>query len=199
MTIENGDILRLALSWRFGGTNQMVNVHTVRVESGGGGGDDEAFMNEVADETLYDLYDIINGAISEVITGDVITGLNLTRDAVLPTVSWNLDGEEVVSDSNPSQTGPLVYLNSGTPRRQARVYLPPFAETQIDGLGTISGAALTALVAFGAYWLAPLVSTSLSLQRVIGTSLAAGFVDPTSAGISLAVRSQRRRTQGFGS
>jgi hypothetical protein len=198
MATQVGDILRIALSWLVDGSEQMVNVHTFEVDDLGGLTDDADIMADLAGSALLDLYTPLLSFVANNVVGDVITAINLTRNTVMPPVAWNADGANTAADALARQLTGLVYLNTVVPRRQGRCYLPPFGEGDVMDTGLWNTLTVAAMAGFGVDLLGTLVGDSVDIHRVVGHSIPTGFSVPTFAGVSLAPRTQRRRTPGRG-
>lgn len=198
MAIEIGDILRVALKWLFNGTDEFVNVLTLAVQDTGSTGSDSAFLEALAAALESELYTQVEGALADQLIGTDMTCKNLTKDEVYAPVDNPIDGTASGADALAGQLAALVYLNGNEPRRQGRTYLPPFAENNLDDDGQWSSGLLGFLLAFAAALLEPLTDGDIAVQRVVTDKDGASYFVPSQAGVSVAPRTQRRRTQGRG-
>ena len=193
------DILRIALGWRLNGVDEIINVHTLRVLGGAVLGDDGDVMDALADLLLSELYANVDEVIANDVQGDIITGLNLTEDEVLPPVANPVDGLESTAHSYASQVSGLICLNGNQPRRQGRSYLPPSTEGSVTDGGFWGASTITAFGLYATALLGPMTTADLSVERVICRTDGSLAFTPTSALVMTYPRTQRRRTPGFGS
>lgn len=197
MSIEVGDLLRVACSWIADGRDTMVNVHTLLVESVGTTSTDTEFMDALADALLDSAYDLITSSMPNNILATTLSGQNVTKDELLPIVAWDADGT-AVQDALARQVTPLVCYNTATPRRQGRSYLPPFTEAGLEDDGNWGTTTLAAIVAFAAAMMLGISDGDINVYRVVSNLLGTSTLYPTSSTVPVAPRTQRRRTPGRG-
>jgi len=198
MAIGVGDILRLACQWALNGTDQIVNVHTMRVLDTGTTTDDLDLMLSISSILETELYSFVTGLILDTLVATLIDAVNLTDNTTVPSVSWDADGTRTGEEQMPSQTGGLVFLNGAPLRRQGRCYLPPFSEALGMSGANWGSSALSGLTSFGVALLAPLTDGDVIIERVVCHPDGSSPFIPSSAGVSVAPRTQRRRTPGRG-
>jgi len=194
-----GDIVRFALRWFVDGSDEIINVHTLRLLAGTALGDDEAVMEAIVDIMANTLYDEVDQLMPNNVTGFDASGINLTELEVMPPVAQTIDGLEATSESLARQLTALICLNGNQPRRQGRSYLPIFCEQSVADTGAWSSGTLSGLNAYAALLLAPMNNADLTIERVICHPDGTAPFLPTAALVITSPRTQRRRTEGFGS
>lgn len=198
MAIAEGDVIRVALQWLVDGSDLQVNTHTFQVHDIGTPDDDLEVMEILNALLASDVYNNVVAQMSNNLVGSIMTGKNLTQNYLLPTVANNIDGTHSVGETHAYQVSALVYLNGVQPRRQGRMYLPVFTGSALNDNGDWDAGTLTALLAFAADILLPLVGVDASFTRVVSNLLGTNWFVPSFAGVSAAPRTQRRRTKGRG-
>jgi hypothetical protein len=199
MAASAGDIIRTAIQWFVDGTDEIVNVHTLRLISGAALGDDDAVMEAIVDILTNELYVDILNLMPDNVLGSSVEGFNLTDPTTMPPKPHAMNGAEVAGNAAARQLTALVCLNGPAPRRQGRSYLPIFSEAALEDDGTWNSGTITELLQYGALLLAPLSNTDLTIERVICHQDGSAPIIPTAGVVPVAPRTQRRRTAGFGS
>lgn len=199
MAVEVGDIVRIACQFFANDADELVNVHTFIVDNLYSITNDTTFMTQLAGCLATELYSHWMSQCTNELQPGILTGINLTKDEVLPPVAWTAAGTVNTNEQLPLQTCALVFLNGVAPRRQGRVYLPAPDETLQQLGGDWVTGAQTALINFVGAIMAPLDDGDVSVERVIATATGASPILPTIGGFSAAARTQRRRTIGRGS
>lgn len=202
---NDGDILRVTakMSWELG-QNAVQNVFHYKL-SGATKTDAEVFDAIAA--VLDAAYDGIKSWIGTGIAFDTIRIDNVTQDRMIEEAAWPiLTAGTGVTDGGPAQTSPLVMFPTGQLKVWGRKYLPPFVE---GGIGPQGGIGAGPLAAIGT-WASEVASdiTSLAGTVLVNGAYRYAKVDPVVTARFLAfvgyaigaiLRTQRRRTGGFGS
>lgn len=135
-----------------------------------------------------------------------ITVKNETQDTAPIVSSWPtyLTGDSAI-DPLPSQSAALVVARTNVSRKRGGVYVAGLQETGALG-NTWTGGVLTNLIAFAAQLLVTHIMTSGNFRYGVASvnvtpprDIANSFDVPISAAVVPFVRTQRRRSQGFGS
>lgn len=199
MAIAVNDILRIALQWFCDGSSEVVNVHHFRVDDLGTTTGDGDFMLALASMLATDLYDSVIAAIANNVVGGLMTGFNVTKNETLPPQTNVIDGGQSTNDALPRQTSALVYLNTTSPRRQGRSYLPPFTEGNMDDDGTWETGTIAVIADYATKLVNPITDGDIAVLRMVTHPDGSSAIAPSIAGFSVFPRTQRRRTPGFGS
>jgi len=198
MTAVAGDIIRLAFEFIVGSSDQQVNVWDVELDSVPGGDDDEDIMNKLLAGAAAAFYNEMVVYMSDLVVGNFVRGYNRTQDTVMPVILNTIDG----TDNNPVtpfQVSPLLFFNGVTPRVQGRKYYPVCCEDATDADGDWVATFVADMIAQASDVLANIVSSSLGFHYVVVMDdNPATVMRPTSGGVPLASRTQRRRTLGRG-
>lgn len=198
MAIGVGDVLRITARMSFLAAD-VLNVYHYLVDVADAGDDDD-WMGNIA-TILDDAYSLLIGAQTTDLLYEDIIGQNITKDEILPTVSWpTLNAGVEATEGVPPQCCGFVYWSTVTPRVLGRKFLGVFGEgEQIDGIW--SAGIVASMLDFageiedsdfatpgdrtatpGVYRVLPERFTALGLSHVVDT-----------------VYTQRRRTRGRGS
>jgi hypothetical protein len=199
MAIEVNDILRVALRWLVDGTDEQINVHTLKVTDLGTTIDSVDFLEQLALLLDAGLYATVTDHIANNVVADIMGAFNLTKNEPYAPVIWAADGLNASGDNNAWQVTALIYLNGDEPRRQGRTYLPVMPITSMNDDGNFDPALNDDLLAFVTALLAALTDGDINVRRVISNASGTNPIIPTSGGFPVAPRTQRRRTKGRGS
>jgi hypothetical protein len=197
MTVQNGDILRVAVRWQWDALHDIINVWHLLVNDTGTATSDEDVMNDI-ENALSTILSTYMASVPTNVTGVDLSGVNITQDVLLPLVLNDMDGGSL-GEGLPLPTTPMIQFHSATPRHGSRIYLPVMHEgTNLDGV--MSTGLVDVLEDVAADVLAGLVGglfggdfERLAYDRSagIGRKLTAAFIPAT-------FRTQRRRRQGVG-
>lgn len=129
--VDNGDVLRIAATWEYDGTEEVTNVFHVLVTSGG----NKAF-GDVSDdiEQYIDLmFDNIDTFLSDLMLVDRLSVANVTQHLVFGTLSWGAMAQGG-SAGDPTASGVclLAYGRTYKPRVQIKKYYGVFTEPDIN-------------------------------------------------------------------
>ncbi len=135
-----------------------------------------------------------------------ITVKNETQDTAPIVSSWpTFSTGDSTADPFPSQNAGLVVARTNVSRKQGRVYISGNQETGADG-NAWAGGVLSNLTAFAAQLLVTHIMTSGNFRYGVASvavapprNIANSFDVPISTAVIPFVRTQRRRSQGFGS
>lgn len=199
MPIAAGDILRVALQWFVDGSDEQVNVHHFEVDDVGATSGDLDFMTALATMLADELYDGLIGAFADNLIGSIINGFNVTKTETLPPVTNPIDGTAVSEDGYARQITALVYLNTATPHRQGRSYLPSFTEANVGDDGAWVAGTLVGLADYASKLVSSITDGDIAIHRVVTHPDGSAPIEPTFGGFGVYPRTQRRRTPGFGS
>ena len=198
MSVEVGDIVRIAANFEFGTVDQFVNVFHLQVTVNDEL-DDDGFMDKVA-VGVDTIYDLIAGDLSASLAFTTIEGINITQDVLLPPQDWPiLTVGGSASPSLPMQIAPLVYYRTLRPRTRAAQYLPGYTEATNDQGGLLTSAALSNLQDYGNAWVSGILE--LTVEAGLGAyNRALDRFTPVELAIAATrFRTQRRRRRGVGS
>lgn len=198
MAIGVDDILRITARMLWAG-NQIQNTYHYLVDVASGG-DDLNWMQDIAG-IFDDAYAELIGAFSDNLTFEDIIGQNLTKDEVLPAVSWpTLNAGTDAGGDLPPQISFLAYWPTITPRVVGRKFLGVFGEAQQLG-GVISATPLANLLDY-AFIIEessfPVAQTRTATPGVWNVDLVR-FTELGLSHVNEIVMTQRRRTKGRGS
>lgn len=192
-----GDLVRVAVRWRYNDAADIVNVLHFRIDSNGASNTTEA-LEDIMELTAAPYAPVVP-YISEVCVHADFQLTNVTKNQVWGVFPPDpaLDGAGG-SDALPPQTTALLLMRTLTPRVMGRINLPPFSNVDNDD-GVISPAAVADIEDMGTYLLSPHTgSNGLGMHYVVwrgGTTSAT----PTNRRAVPAYRIQRRRQVGRGS
>lgn len=194
---DNGDIIRLGAVMRYDGTDDMVNVWHVRIESGG----PMAFAAASADFAEYvdDLYRSLVSYYSTVTVGDHISCKNVTQATVWAAFAWSpaFTGTNAI-DRLATQMALLAWGRCAKSRVQIRKYFGPFTEQNMTS-GLWVAAIQSACVARMFYHIAAQTMTNgLELKGVAYNRTAGTYEYALGATASTNPVVQRRRRVGRG-
>jgi hypothetical protein len=198
MAIEVTDVLRIAVAFLFDDLYDIVNVWHIVPASLGTAGTDTAVMEDIAD-AMITWYELGLGLIVDNIAGNSLSGVNLTKDELLPVVPFEFESTNA-ADGLPLTNAPLISWGTSTPRHGSRIYLPGCVEShQNDGL--MDSAVLSALASMAASVLVGQTGSldGVAFNRVAYDRTANYFRTLTSAFVPTELRTQRRRRRGVGS
>ena len=199
MTAVAGDIIRLAFEFLCNGSDQMVNVWDVELDTVPGGDDDGDIMAKLLAGAAAAFYDEMVVYMSDLVIGNFVRGFNRTQNTVMPVILNTIDGTDS-AEILPFQTTPLLYFNGTVPHVQGRKYFPAVCEDASLGNGDWAASFVTDMVSQAAHILANVVSSSLGFHYVVVLDdNPATVMRPTAGGVAVAPRTQRRRTLGRGS
>lgn len=192
-----GDMLRVACVWRFGGSDEQVNVLHLHI-----GSTVAALTADVLDDVGEYLLEAYNGMVGAVCTGvlhdryevqNLNRGLTFGASPAIPGING-----AAASDCLAPQSTALLLMNTTIPRVQGRLYLPTFGEGD-NGNGFIGAPSLGGMASLGDYLLAEqTLSNGTALRYCVFRNLAF-FTFPYSYRAVPTLRVQRRRQLGRGS
>lgn len=131
--VDNGDVLRIAATWEYDGTEEITNVFHCLVNSGG----DKAFA-DVSDD-IEEYVDLMYANIIDQIRTnqlvDRISVANVTQHLVFGSLSWGVITAGLAAGGPvPSGAACLAYGRTFTPRVQIKKYYGVFTQTALgDG------------------------------------------------------------------
>lgn len=202
MTVEAGDILRVVASMIWSDAAIMQNVFNASVSGGGSPWDDQDILDD-AEAWLDNMYANLTSDVAQTLDGNLIHVYKY--DAVgqdwdeVGFQSWGWLPTSVI-DQLPRACAGLIKLGTVDPDVQGKKYIGGYTELTTVG-GTLSGAVLTNLLAFGADWLTAFVggtsgaSWQPGVWSVAQTAFKASIPSITASAI---VAYQRRRKRGVG-
>lgn len=198
MSAAIGDVIRVALEWLVA-ADTFVNVMHMLVEGiPGGGSDDGDLMGGLKFYLENTLLPTIEDDLATGIVTYRLTGKNLTQDYIMPEVLVDFAGT-AAEDTLPSQTSAEVLFGTGKPRTVGRTYLPPMLESLSSSAGEIDVSALVDLAEFAEAMIAVWTPGDYAFQRVIYSRENGTYEFPTTWGVPVRWRTQRRRRIGKGS
>ena len=197
-SVNDLDVVRITAGMLFGGTEDQQNVYHVLKVSGGSVAD-TVFMADVAAQ-LEVMYTFLVARQITTLSYDQITGKKVFGGSdLMPDTSWpTLTTGALTADGLPLPVAALIAGQTTGSRRQGRKYLGGF--TEVDNVnGVLQTTLVTAVVNYGAAWIADFVSGGNTYRFGVFNVLSTVFTPFVSALILGAFRTQRRRTAGFGS
>lgn len=198
MSVQVGDIVRIVAEMRLLTSEDIANIYHFKTVINTTA-DDLAFMTDVASR-LDPVYQAINLVVTAGLDYVAISGQNITRNELMPTVGWptlvaGADGGVLL----PTQTSGFVFFRTLTPKVRASKFLAGFTESSNFAGGTIGAAAGTALANYAIALLAGLTTANIDLDYGAYNAALARFTPVTSYIIPTRWRTQRRRRVGVGS
>lgn len=198
MAITAGDIVRVSAEMSRAGADDIFNVYNFRIDTPNPGGDGPT-MGNLAD-LLDDIYTFINLDIPLNVQYDTITGINVTKDELLPAQSWPvLTAGVAVGEPLPNQISACVFWRTLRPKTRASKFLPYYTEAANTGNGTILAGAVTRMQAYGDALVGSIVEGLTTLTYGAFNAPLARFTPVTQAVVPAFFRTQRRRRLGVGS
>lgn len=198
MSVQVGDILRVAVTFLWDDLFQMVNVWHLEVDDLGTTGSDDDVM-QALEAIFLDFYRDGASSWQNNLSGESLSGVNVRKNELLPRINFSY-AATAAGDPLPLQTSPMIQFHSGTPRHGSRIYLPPFGEA-LNNNGVISTSGLTFLATLAAEVLAGFTDPLDNFEcRRVAYSYSEDVVRSlTTAFVPTIFRTQRRRRQGVGS
>lgn len=197
MSSAQFDIFRVTARMDVGGANNDVqNVMYFRQESAGALTDAQV---------LADLADVLDGLYTDIVSDIVdnqdfvdIAIKNITQDLLLGSVVWPVltSGLSTV-DPSAYQTVALLLMRTAKSRVVGRFNLGVFRENGISDSSWVLGI-VTAVLAFGGQLLSDFVETNGTWRYIVFNREFGTLTLPVTAAMTIAARSQRRRSLGIG-
>jgi hypothetical protein len=197
MAVLDNDIIRVACKMRFLGAADIINVWHFNYITGGSR--DEADCVIDVQEFMSDAYIVLVGSLPPEVSFTDMSIQNLSQNTIVGSGAWiGLTVGGGGADAMPPQVANLVIFPTQIPRAQGRKYLPAFTESLYDN-GVLTAGAVGLCNTFGNFFVG--VQTMLSGTVQFGTysDAPAHFYSLISRRVIPALRTQRRRTVGFGS
>lgn len=145
------------------------------------------------------LYTGINLDVSDIQDYVEISVKNVTQNLLLGSIAWpTLVTGGSATDPVAFQVVALLLMKSAVPRVFGRLNLGVFAENDLGG-SNWQGTVVTNVLALGAFLLLPFVQVSATWRYVIFNRVLSTVTLPNSTGMTIAARTQRRRSRGIGS
>lgn len=190
------DIVRITANLLLDDTNLVQNVFHFIVDAIPGP-DDDGFMDEV-DDIMDDLYITINLRVVDRITYDSITGINVTKDELLPSRAWpTLTAGADTDVMIPEMNAGCVFHRTVKPRTRASKFIPPCGETSNDG-GALGVTYKTLLQNFGNFLVGDIIEAGTTLRYGAFNRSTSIFTPVVVAVVPARFRTQRRRRIGVG-
>jgi hypothetical protein len=200
MTIQNGDILRVAARMNIQGRGDIVNVFHMRLDSASPWA--ESTLGAGVGDFLEELYANINTYIVNEQAYEDINVFNVTQGVPVGVFAWPTmtTGGDTSQDALPSQVSALVRFTTGYSRNWARKFLGTFTEISNESTGRVAGGLLSALALFAADALTGYVigGTDQLIMVVFNKALDA-YVELEEAVIRNVWSTIRTRREGVGS
>lgn len=198
MAVDDLDVVRVVAEMTMDGTEDQRNVfHVLKVA--GGTISDQLFMDDVAAQ-LDLMYAILIPQQRTILTYDQITGqivfggTDLMPDTPWPVITAGING----ADGLPFQVAALVLGQTVIAKTQGRKYLGGFLETnQFDS--TINATLTPLLISWALEYITDFVSGANTYRFGTFNPLSFVFNAFASGVVQGILRTQRRRTAGFGS
>jgi len=198
MAIIAGDIVRIAAELSRAGVDDIINVYNFRVDVPNPGGD-AATMGNIAD-LLDDIYAFINTDITTNVQYDAVTGINVTRNELLPAQSWPVLTNGVnPGEALPNQCSACVFWRTLRPKTRTAKFLPFYGEGTNVGNGTLLAASLTRMQSFGDALVGPIVEGLTTLTYGAYNTPLARFTPVVQAVTANVFRTQKSRRISVGS
>lgn len=196
--IDNGDVLRIAASMVFEGTDEVTNVYHALVQSGG----NKAFADVIDDiqEYMDLLVDNIDVFLSLSQVADRISISNVTQNLVFGSINWGVFAQGGAGgDVVPTGCCCLAFGRTLKPRVQIRKYYGIFTEVNLTGGLWVAALRAAILTDFEAH-LGTFVGTDgLTLKGVAWNRTLSTYTTSTGAIVVAEPAYQRRRKRGRGS
>jgi hypothetical protein len=200
MTVQDGDIIRVAARMTIQGRGDVVNVYHIRYDLTGPINDNVA--GDAAVEYMEALYTVIRPAIVNEQTFEDISLFNVTQGVPIGVFPWAtlVAGGDTSQDALPSQVAALVRLTTGYSRNWARKFLGTFTDLFNDASGHVSSTLLGYLASYATLLIAPHTYTvDVSLAPVVYNTQLSSYVGLTAAVIKNVWSTIRTRREGRGS
>jgi len=198
MAITAGDILRITAELSRNGLDDIINVYHFRMDIINPGGDGVIMAELTA--FLEDAYTIINSDIPLNVDYDAVSGINVTKDELLPSQTWPvLNTGTNTNQPLPNQCTPCVFWRTLRPKTRASKFLPFYTEGANEGNGIITSASLVRMQSYGDTFLGSLVEGLSTFTYGAYNPLVARFTPVIQAIAATEFRTQRRRRLGVGS
>jgi len=198
MAIAVGDILRITAELSRAGVDDIINVYHFRMDVINPGGD-AVIMGEIT-AFLEDAYTIINSDIPVNVLYDSVSGINVTKNELLPSQSWPvLTAGTNVGVALPNQVSACVFWRTLRPKTRTAKFLPFYTQGANVGNGTIVAAVIVRMQSYGDQFVGPIVEgLSTFTYGAFNKGLArfTPVIQRVAAGV---FRTQRRRRIGVGS
>ncbi len=196
MAVAIGDVIRVTANMLLDNAHLIQNVYHFLVDAVPGP-DDDAFMDEM-DDILDDLYITINFRVSDRVSYESISGINVTKDELLPSRSWpTLTVGADTDDMIPEMNAACVFHRTIKPRTRASKFLPPSGETSNAG-GALQGIYKTACQAFGDFLVGSIIEVGTTVRYGAFNRSTSIFTPVSVAIVPSRYRTQRRRRIGVG-
>lgn len=198
MAVDDLDVVRVVAEMSMDATEDVRNVFHVLKVSGGTISDD-LFMADVAAQ-LNTMYAFLVPQQRALYAYDQITGQMVFGGSdLMPDTSWpTLTVGASASDALPFQIAALILGQTTKAKTQGRKYLAGFLETnQVDS--TINSTLLPLLANFAVDFISDFVSGANTYRFGTFNPVTFVFNQFASAVVLGILRTQRRRTAGFGS
>lgn len=154
MAIGTNDVIRVAARGHLPLVGDLVNVFHLKI--GSGTIDAESVVIDAILDWVETIYTPIMGFMSSSCTVTDINIFNVTQNQPVGSFAWpTLVGGSQGGDILPSTIAGFVRATTGISRNWAKKFVWPMAESANDGQGFVAAAAMTALMDFGAAWIAP--------------------------------------------
>lgn len=197
MAVEVGDIVRITAGMLLDNAHLIQNVYHFIVDAEPGSPGDDDFMNDL-DDIMDDLYLTINFRVSDRIAYESITGINVTKDELLPSRAWpTLTIGADTDDMIPEMNAACVFHRTIKPRVRASKFLPCCGETSNEG-GALQGIYKTAVQAFGDFLVGSIIEAGTTLRYGAFNRSTSIFTPVNVAIVPARFRTQRRRRIGVG-
>ena len=198
VSVDVGDVVRIAANFQWAAQDLFTNVYNFQVGRNDSTDDDD-FMAQVTD-FLEDAYLFINEDISDVVNYVNVEGINVTQDVLLPPKAWPvLTTGGNATQALPTQCSACVYFRTLRPRTRASKFLPPYGENQNGTGGLVEAAAVTRLQEYGDELVPGIASVDVDAKYGAYNALLARFTNVELAIVATRFRTQRRRRLGVGS
>lgn len=197
MAVGVGDILRVAVNFLWNNLDDVVNVWHILVDGMGTAADDSDVMDAL-ENIFATWYGNLTSGFPNNLSGESLTGINVTEDELLPRGSFVYAGTSA-GEGLPQTNAVMLQWHSATPRHGSRIYLPQLGEGgQNDGL--IQAATITVLEDMAADVIAGFTDSvyGLTCHRVSYDRSAGIGRDLLTAFVPVDYRTQRRRRPGVG-
>lgn len=197
MSVAVNDIVRITAGLLLDNAHLIQNVYHFIVDAEPGSPGDDDFMNGV-DDIMDDLYLTINFRVSDRVSYSAITGINVTKDELLPSRLWpTLTVGADTDDMIPEMNAACAFHRTIKPKVRASKFLPPCGETSNEG-GALQGIYKTAVQAFADFLVGDIIEAGVTL-RYGAFNRSTSIFTPVNVGIVPArFRTQRRRRIGVG-
>jgi len=198
MTTVAGDIVRITAGLKFLATEDIQNVYHIRVTTVGSGGD-AGLMNDV-ENVLDPMYFALRAIFNAALTSDAIYGQNLTQNTLLPQEAWDtfVAGTSAAQADSPQVAG-LVVFPTGLAGVQGRKYIGPVAEDFASAGGIVAGTVTLLENQFVNLIGVVVGANGWQFEFGVYRNSDGRFTPYASVKVIPNTRTQRRRTQGFGS